>query len=139
MNISFSRIKHFFVSFPHHPLDIHSSTRLTILSSSPAPLSPSCAANREISTPEAPNSLSTAQGPSRDSHGPPTAQQGDSNNFLHTRKNVPELFDVFLASFKALQQLGTRWEARTMGQDPKSIEGIRVFPWMSFGSGLLQL
>lgn len=92
-------------------------------------------ANWEVSTPEAPSfpkhSPWDQQGRPWTTHSP----TGQLKQFLTHKNNVPELFDVFLASFKALQQLGTRWEARTVGQDPKSIEGIGAFPWIGFGSG----
>lgn len=89
-------------------------------------------ANWEVSTPEAPSPWDQQRWPWT-THSP----TGQLKQFLTHKNNVPELFDVFLASFKALQQLGTRWEARTVGQDPKSIESIGAFPWIGFGSGLL--
>lgn len=140
MKIPFFRIKHFSFSFStpslRHPQQPKTLYQFSFSSSSVSQLfwlTGKCPLQR------LPASLSTAQGTSRDSHGPPTAQQGNQTSSLHIKNNVPELFDVFLASFKALQQLGARWGARTVSQDPKSIEGIRALPWIGFGSGLLQL
>lgn len=129
MKIPFFRIKHFSLSFStpslRHPQQPKTLYQFSFSSSSVSQLfwlTGKCPLQR------LPASLSTAQGTSRDSHGPPTAQQGNQTSSLHIKNNVPELFDVFLASFKALQQLGARWRARTMSQDPKSIEGIRALP-----------
>lgn len=114
MKIFFFRTKLFFVSFPHQSQDPFFFCSCCV---------PALLANWELSSPEAPVSLSTA-------HGTTHSSTRQLKQLPHTQNNVPELFDVFLASFKALQQLGTRWEARTVGQDPKSIEGIGAFPWI---------